>query len=186
MALAKAHPNLTKLVVQDYKRTVEEGAAQLPSELSGRVEFVPHDFFDKQPTAAADVYIMRHICHNWSTENCAKILRQIVPVMKPGSRILLVEVVVMPSNMEGSSVAERYMRYVGAWRLAEVDREIGDANENVRNVDVTMLQMLNTQERSESQWREVVNAAGLGLELTRIFKPKGSWDSIIEISLVLN
>ena len=90
----------------------------------------------------------------------------------------------MPSNMEGSSVAERYMRYVGAWRLAEVDREIGDADENVRNVDVTMLQMLNTQERSESQWREVVNAADLGLELTRI-KPKGSWDSIIEISLVL-
>ena len=112
LALAKTHHNLTKLVVQDYKHTIEEGANQLPSDLSGRVEFVAHDFFDPQPTAAADVYIMRHICHNWSTENCAKIIQRIVPVMKPSSKILLVEVVVMPSNMEESSIAERYMRYV--------------------------------------------------------------------------
>ncbi|KAI4120031.1 MAG: hypothetical protein LQ338_007211 [Usnochroma carphineum] len=164
VALAKAHANLTKLVVQDYKHTVEEGAALLPSELSGRVEFMPHDFFDPQPTVGADVYIMRHICHNWSSENCAKIIREIVPVLKPRSKILLVEVVVMPSNMKESSVAERYMR----------------------NVDVTMLQMLNTQERSEQEWREVVRAADPRLELTRIFKPKSSWDSIIEISLRLN
>jgi hypothetical protein len=46
-----------------------------------------------------------------------------------------------------------------------------------------MLQMLNTQERSESEWREVVRAADARLELARFFKPKGSWDSIIEISL---
>lgn len=49
-----------------------------------------------------------------------------------------------------------------------------------------MLQMLNTQERSEAEWREVVAEADPRLELTRIFKPKGSWDSIIELSLKLN
>ncbi|KAL8911226.1 MAG: hypothetical protein Q9171_003573 [Xanthocarpia ochracea] len=163
VALAKAHPNLTKLVVQDYKYTVEEGVAQLPSELRGRVEFLPHDFFNPQPTAA-DVYILRHICHNWSTENCAKIIREIIPMLKPTNRILLIEVVVMPSNMEESSAAERYMR----------------------NMDVTMLQMLNTQERSEDEWREVVLAADSSLEITRILKPKDSWDSFIEISLKSN
>jgi hypothetical protein len=46
-----------------------------------------------------------------------------------------------------------------------------------------MLQMLNTQERSESEWREVIRTADSRLELTRFFKPKGSWDSIIEVSL---
>ena len=45
-----------------------------------------------------------------------------------------------------------------------------------------MLQMLNTQERSEQEWREVVHAADQTLKLTRISKPNGSWDSIIEIS----
>jgi 6-hydroxytryprostatin B O-methyltransferase len=110
IALAKAHRNLTKLVVQDYKHTVEQGAAQLPPELSSRVSFMPHNFFEPQPVAHADVYIMRHICHNWSTENCAKIIQQIAPAMKTDSKILLVEVVVMPSNQEESSIAERYMR----------------------------------------------------------------------------
>jgi len=109
VALAKAHKNLTKLVVQDYKHTVEQGEAQLPSELTGRVSFMPHNFFEPQPVKA-DVYIMRHICHNWSTENSAKIIQNIVQGMKPESKILLVEVVVVPSNKEESSIAERYMR----------------------------------------------------------------------------
>jgi chemotaxis methyl-accepting protein methylase len=112
VALAKAHPNLTKLVVQDYKHTVEQGAALLSAELTGRVSFMPHDFFNPQPITDADVYIMRHICHNWSAEKCGEIIRNIVPAMKRGSRILLVEVVVTPSGGEESSVAERYMRYV--------------------------------------------------------------------------
>ncbi|KAF2827805.1 S-adenosyl-L-methionine-dependent methyltransferase [Ophiobolus disseminans] len=161
VALAMAHPNLIKVIVQDYKHTIEEGAAQLPSNLVGRVSFMAHDFFNQQPLAAADVYIMRHVCHNWSTDNCAKIIANIAAVMSPQSKLLLVEVVVLPSNQEESSVAERYMR----------------------NLDVAMLQMLNTQERSESEWREVVRSADTRLELTSFVRPKGSWDSIIEISM---
>jgi 6-hydroxytryprostatin B O-methyltransferase len=107
--LAQRYPNL-KLVVEDYKNNVEKGAAQLPSELTNRVKFVPHNFFDVQPVAGAEVYILRHICHDWSAENSVKILRQIVPAMKPGSKILLVEIVVSISNRATSSIAERYLR----------------------------------------------------------------------------
>jgi chemotaxis methyl-accepting protein methylase len=89
---------------------VEQGATSLSPDLAGKVEFMPHDFFEPQPVEGADVYMMRHICHNWSVENCTKILRQVVPVMKPQSRILLIEVVVNPSGMEESAVAERYTR----------------------------------------------------------------------------
>lgn len=95
---------------------------------------MPHDFFDPQPIVGADVYIMRHICHNWSTENSAKIIRGIVPVLKAGSKILLVEVVVIPSNTGESSVAERYMRYVvAAWQSVtkhgyDMDRNVLIAN----------------------------------------------------------
>jgi 6-hydroxytryprostatin B O-methyltransferase len=108
--LAQAHPNL-KLVVEDYKKNVEKGAAELSSELTGRVDFVPHNFFDPQPVAGADVYILRHICHDWSAENSVKILSQIVPAMKPGSKILLVEIVVSPPSARNmTSIAERYLR----------------------------------------------------------------------------
>ncbi|KAK4553125.1 hypothetical protein LTR86_009852 [Recurvomyces mirabilis] len=161
IALAHAYHNLKKFVVQDYEHTIKEGAARLPAELSDRIEFVGHDIFSPQPVQGADIYMMRHICHNWSTAKSAEIIQQIVPRMKATSKILLVEVVVLPSNQEDSAVAERYMR----------------------NVDVTMLQMLNTQERSRAEWQDVVRVADSRLELTRIFKPKSSFDSIIEISL---
>lgn len=112
IALAESHPNLARLAVQDYKHTVEEGAARLSHRLSSWVQLIPHDFFQPQPTTGADMYVLRHICHNWSVENCARILRQIVPSLNPNSKILLVEVVATPSNTEESNVAERYMRYV--------------------------------------------------------------------------
>ena len=91
---------------------------------------MPHDFFEPQPIAGADVYIMRHICHNWSNDNSAKIIGGTVPVLKAGSKILLVEAVVLPSNTEESSVAERYMRYVvAAWQL--VIEHVYDTDPNV-------------------------------------------------------
>lgn len=110
VALAKRYPNL-KLVVEDYKNNVEQGAAKLPPELSNRVRFVPHNFFDLQPVAGAEVYILRHICHDWSAENSVKIIQQIVPAMNPGSKILLVEIVVsLSKDRVMSSIAERYLR----------------------------------------------------------------------------
>jgi 6-hydroxytryprostatin B O-methyltransferase len=107
--LAYANPNL-KLVVEDYKNNVGKGAAQLSPELTNRVKFLPHNFFDLQPVVGAEVYILRHICHDWSTENSIKIIRQIVPAMKPESKILLVEIVVSVSSRTMSSIAERYLR----------------------------------------------------------------------------
>ncbi|KAL4912430.1 O-methyltransferase [Aspergillus aurantiobrunneus] len=155
-ALAAQYPNLT-FEVQDYEHTIQQGAAQLPSGFADRVKFTAHNFFDPQPSTG-DVYLLRHICHNWSDTNSAKIIQQILPAMKPTSRVLLVEVVVVPPRVV-NVVQERYMR----------------------NVDVTMLQMLNTQERSEEDWQRVVAAADPRLQILGIYKPEGSWDSIIEI-----
>jgi 6-hydroxytryprostatin B O-methyltransferase len=106
-ALAAQFADLT-FEVQDYKHTIEQGREQLSVALQDRVAFVAHNFFDPQPTTA-DVYILRHICHNWSNPNSAKIIQQIVPAMKPASKIVLVEVVVVPPKVV-NSVQERYMR----------------------------------------------------------------------------
>lgn len=48
-------------------------------------------------------------------------------------------------------------------------------------MDITMLQMLNTQERSAEDWEEVVALADPRLNILGIHKPSESWDSIIEI-----
>lgn len=48
-----------------------------------------------------------------------------------------------------------------------------------------MLQMLNTQERSKEDWESVVTLADKRLKVLEIHRPEGSWDSIIEIGLVV-
>ncbi|PYH29219.1 O-methyltransferase [Aspergillus neoniger CBS 115656] len=160
IALANAYEDLS-LVVQYYKHTVDEGRVALPPHLSERVSFQAHDFFAPQ-TVPGDVFLLRHVCHNWSDENAARILRNLVPAMKNSSRILLVEVVtVRPGVVD--RVQERYMR----------------------NVDVTMLQMLNTQERSREDWEGVIALADKRLKVLGIHRPEGSWDSIIEIGFVV-
>ncbi|TVY82592.1 O-methyltransferase bik3 [Lachnellula suecica] len=105
-ALANAYPDL-EFEVQDLQHTIEKGAQDLAPELRSRVKFMAHDFFKPQPTTG-DIYLMRHICHDWSSKYSAKILRAIVPAMKPSSRILMIESVMQaPGTL--SQLQERTM-----------------------------------------------------------------------------
>lgn len=108
-SLAEAYPDLT-FEVQDLKHTAEQGALGLAPHLKSRIQFVPHDFFSPQPTTG-DVYLMRHICHDWSSKYAAKILQAIVPVMKPTSKILLIENVMEPVGVL-PTLHERTQRFV--------------------------------------------------------------------------
>ena len=89
-ALAGATSNL-KLIVQDLPGTVKEGERLLPASLEGRVTFMPHDFFTEQPVKGADVYFFRFILHNWSDKYCTKILKNLLPAMKDGSKVVIYE-----------------------------------------------------------------------------------------------
>lgn len=89
-ALAGATSNL-KFVVQDLEGTVKAGAEILPAELKGRIAFQAHDFFRKQPVQGAEVYFFRFILHNWADKYAIQILRNLLPAMKPGSRIIIYE-----------------------------------------------------------------------------------------------
>ncbi len=46
-----------------------------------------------------------------------------------------------------------------------------------------MFSMLNSQERSEDEWAQLVAAADSRLKIASIHKPTGSDDSIIEVVL---
>lgn len=86
--LSRAFPNL-KLVVQDLDEPIIADAdAQKPEDVADRVRFMVHDFLTPQPVSA-DVYYFRHIFHNWPDKYCIKILRGLVPVLRPGARIVV-------------------------------------------------------------------------------------------------
>jgi len=48
------------------------------------------DFFTEQPSVA-DVYYFRWIFHNWSDKYCIQILRNLIPSLRPGARIVIHE-----------------------------------------------------------------------------------------------
>ena len=67
---------------------VVEGA-----KVSDRTEVVVGDFFAEIPVEA-DVYLMKHIIHDWNDEQCAAILENLAKSAKPGAKLLLIEAVV--------------------------------------------------------------------------------------------
>ena len=83
-----------KFIVLDLPGTVEQGRAALPKQYDGRIEFMAHDLFTEQTLKKPpNVYLFRFIFHNWSDSYCIKILRNLIPSLEDGTRILIHEFV---------------------------------------------------------------------------------------------
>jgi hypothetical protein len=66
-----------------------------------RVELVGGSFFESVP--AADLYLLRQVLHDWSDEECVRILASIAAAMEPGGRVAVIEHVLpeTPAPTEG-------------------------------------------------------------------------------------
>jgi hypothetical protein len=82
-----------KFVVQDLAHVAAKGKDILPLEFKNRIEFMAQDFLDPQMLQGVDVFIIRWVLHNWSDKYCIQILRNLIPAMKPGTKVLLYEFV---------------------------------------------------------------------------------------------
>lgn len=105
--LAREHPNL-RFEVQDLPQIIEAAEGEIPSDLTDRVTLKVHDFKQPQPTQA-DVYLLRHILHDWPDQQCIAILRALVPALKPGARIVVNDYVLTPPGTVSPKV-ERHLR----------------------------------------------------------------------------
>lgn len=82
--------NNLKVTVQDMENIIENAQNEVPLELRGRINFVPHDLFSAQELRA-DAYLLRWVLHNWADKYCVRILRALVPALKDGARIIIQE-----------------------------------------------------------------------------------------------
>jgi hypothetical protein len=48
-----------------------------------------HDMFSEQPVAGADVYLLRFVLHDWSDKYCVKVLKQLIPALKRGAKVVI-------------------------------------------------------------------------------------------------
>ncbi|KAI0900877.1 S-adenosyl-L-methionine-dependent methyltransferase [Annulohypoxylon nitens] len=155
IGIAERFPHI-KCFVQDLPDTAAKGAARLPNELKDRVTFMAHDFFTPQPVAA-DVYFFRSIFHNWADKYCIKILQNLIPVLRPGARIIIHERIL--PDFENLATAE--------------------ARKTINN-DIGMLQLLNAQQRGLSEWLDLFRRADARFKFLEARKPDGAIRYIIE------
>jgi O-methyltransferase len=102
-----------------------------------RCESVGGNFFESAP-AGGDAYILKHIIHDWSDDECVTILNHCHEGMTAGGKVLIVEMVVPERNLPGVS----------------------------KFLDLEMLLFLTGRERTEDEYRGLLDRAGF--EMTRI------------------
>jgi hypothetical protein len=133
----RRHPALRGMLF-DRADVIERARANIKAAgLENRLTLTPGDFFQTVP-AGGDVYLMRHIIHDWNDEQCLTILRNCRKVVPPSGKLLLVESVIPPGN---ESCFAKFL-------------------------DLAMLAIPGGMERTEAEYRELL--AGAGFRLNRI------------------
>ncbi len=78
-------------ILLDASDVVNRARASVAWQAAGsRCQFVAGDFFEDIPTAG-DVYLLRHILHDWDDERCVRLLRCCREAMSDGARLLVIE-----------------------------------------------------------------------------------------------
>ncbi|KAL8365405.1 hypothetical protein RB595_004283 [Gaeumannomyces hyphopodioides] len=162
-SLARRFPNL-RLTVQDLPRVgpvFDAGADDADLRAEGRVGFVAHDFFEPQPVAGADVYMLKMILHDWTDAECARILRALVPALKPGARVILIEY--MGGGDEGAQQD-----------LPRSIRTMGTAT------DLRLMALFNARERPVGAWKGLLAAADERFKVVSVRANPGEFFAVIE------
>jgi hypothetical protein len=86
-------------VIYDLPHNEANAVALLAErEMTERVTFMPGSFFESIPEGG-DAYLMSHIIHDWSEEECLTILGNCRKAMGPKSKLLIVEMVLPEGNV---------------------------------------------------------------------------------------
>ena len=143
----------TRGVLFEQPRVLDKAKQHIAAQgLTTRCEIVTGDMFAAVPPGA-DAYILSRVIHDWDDERSLAILRNCRQAMTPTSKLLLVERVI-PERIEHSE----------AMRVLVVS-------------DLHMMVMNGGGERTATQYRELLAAAGL--TLTQVIDTGGAM-SVIE------
>ncbi|KAF2490471.1 S-adenosyl-L-methionine-dependent methyltransferase [Lophium mytilinum] len=122
--------------------------------LPAGIEKVEYDFFTPQPVKEASAYYFHQVLHDWPDDKCREILKNQIPAMKRGHSKILIDDIVIPDRGAG-------------WL------ETG--------IDMIMLSTHSAQERTQADWRELLES--VGLKMTQLWDCKGYPFKLIEAEL---
>lgn len=99
-----------------------------------RIEFMGGDFFERVPEG--DVYILGTVLHDWNDEGAGAILRTVRESAPPAARVAIIDSVIPPGNEPDGA----------KW------------------LDLLMLTLFRGRERTEIEWRGLIEAAGFTVD----------------------
>lgn len=82
----------------DRPEVLETAARRLPPELLGRCERVGGSFFDAVPRGG-DLYLLKHILHDWDDARAETILRNVSRSARPGAKVIVIEQGIAPPGV---------------------------------------------------------------------------------------
>jgi precorrin-6B methylase 2 len=128
--LMAANPHLHGIVVDlpEVVGSAETAARELG--LSNRSSAVPSNFFEYVPPA--DLYLLKHILHDWNDDEAVSILKRCRESIRPGGKIVVIEIL------------------------------LGEVNEPAVGtlMDLNMMVMLTGRERTLDEYRRLIEKAG--------------------------
>lgn len=136
-------PSLSgRLILQDLPAVIQ-GTNAKPEKFPPGIETHEYDFFQPQPVRGARAYFMRTVLHDWPDKQAVSILGRVRDAMTPDSILLISERLLPESGVLLPSVIS----------------------------DMQMMGSFASLERTEDQWRVLLEMTGL--ELVKVWLPDG-------------
>ena len=136
--ILSSYPHLRGILVDLVSGSAEAARVLMDAGVTDRCRPVVADFFSALP-AGADVYLLRNIIHDWPDEPAAVILRRCAQAAGGDGRVLVVERVV---SRDGDQL-------------------------ELTGMDLRMLLLFGSRERSVEEFSALAGAAGMRLVSTR-------------------
>lgn len=144
-AILRKHTTVRGIVFDLPHVVAGAGAALEQAGVADRCETIGGSMFEHVP-GGADAYTMQRILHDWTDEECVRILSTCRSSMKPGAKLLIIESIVGPPNEDAAT----------------------------KMLDLNMLVMPGGRERTEEEWRGLLAAGAFRLEAVHPAGPMSS------------
>jgi hypothetical protein len=139
LAILKLNPHLRGMLI-DREPSVDAARARFAAEdPSGRCQLMAADIQESVPPGA-DVYMLKHVLHGCRDAKAITILKNCRAVTPPDGRLLIVEFILPPLVAHADARLEGHLMS-----------------------DLNMLAVTGGKERSEREWRTLLEAAGFSL-----------------------
>lgn len=131
-AILERNPGVTGILF-DRPEVVFEAKQHIEAAgVTERIQLVGGDFFDAVPSGA-DAYLLKYVLHDWQDQDAVRILRNCRRALAAEGRILIIEQV-LSDGPEGN--------------FGRIE-------------DIEMLAMTGGKERTDAEWRELLESASL-------------------------